>query len=216
MKLDWMKTFIEEQELYAQHATCADIYVSALVIDHSVPQSISHGYNGTPSGMVECEELDELIIKFSKEFSREQLWKMVIGDKKISSECKAALPSWFGRYKDDHAEWVVAEELKVLSRMNPADYEKLPEDVQTRLKHNYVHYAWEIHGEANALGKCHVDLSDPKYALMVNYSPCFECAKNIIARGLKRVYYRNEWIDIFWGRSSLDFLRAHGIEVVQY
>lgn len=216
MKDSWLETFAEEAELYAKHATCADIFVSALVIDEGEPTSISHGYNGTPHGVLQCDELDLLMRYFSEKVPHKDV-PLYLGEKAPFS--KTGLETVRKVIRDYHNEamdWLVHKQLTILQNLPEERYKAIPADKDLRLRINFVHYKYEIHAEANALGKLSLDLHHGPYALLVNYSPCFECAKNILSRGLKKVYYRNEWIDPRWEESSLHFLRISGVDVIHY
>ncbi len=216
MKDKWIETFSEELELYARHATCADIYVSSLVIDESIPSAVSHGYNGTPHGFLQCDELDAVMRHFSGKVPQKDISKL-FGDKEIfTKDGYAEIHKVIRDYKNEDYDWLVRKQLAIIAGLPAEEYFAIPSSKELRLKINYVHYKYEIHAEANALGKLGMDLHHGPYALMVNYSPCFECAKNIIARGIPRVYYRNEWIDPRWEESSLEFLRMSGVDLVHY
>ncbi len=217
MKDKWLETFSEELELYAKHATCADIYVSALVIDESVPTAISHGYNGTPHGFLQCDELDTLMRHFSENIPQKDISSLFGGDSKVfNDEGLKIVRKLIRDYKNEDYDWIIRKQMSILAGLAPERYKDIPNDKALRLKINFVHYKYEIHAEANALGKLGMELHNGPYALMVNYSPCFECAKNIITRGIRKVYYRNEWIDPRWEESSLHFLKLSGVEMIHY
>ncbi|HDL60201.1 MAG TPA: dCMP deaminase, partial [candidate division WOR-3 bacterium] len=43
--------------------------------------------------------------------------------------------------------------------------------------------------------------------------PCMECAKLIVASGIKRVVYTEEYIDKRFNETSRDFLNINGVKV---
>jgi deoxycytidylate deaminase len=217
MKDSWMQTFIKELELYANHATCADIYVSALVIDETYPTALSKGYNGTPRGIIHCEELNDLIVRFAERYNPSQIAGFIDSEGVLNEKGVKETSEFIGRYKDNHAAIVAGRQLLSLSRMDDDTLKSLTGNKLTRLNANIIHYRWEIHAEANALGKIgYLDLNDKRYSIMINWSPCFECAKNIIARGLKRVYYRNEFVDPRWDDSSVEFMKLSGVDIIKF
>lgn len=70
------------------------------------------------------------------------------------------------------------------------------------------------HAELNAIGNCPVDST--LYAdvrMMVTLHPCYSCAKQIVNRGIKTVYYIWEY-----GREEYvtDYLKGLGVKVERY
>ncbi len=83
-----------------------------------------------------------------------------------------------------------------------------------------LHSKWsvinEIHAEVNALNWISKRDIDDTCVLYTYYSPCEQCAKQILSYGIKNVYYCNE----YRGRTSsgtdgLKFLRERGINCSQ-
>lgn len=54
---DWDKTFIEIAEKFAEHSTCVKRKVGAVLVKDL--RILSTGYNGTPSGFPNCEDIFE-------------------------------------------------------------------------------------------------------------------------------------------------------------
>lgn len=52
---DWDKTFIEIAEKFAEHSTCVKRKVGAVLVKDL--RILSTGYNGTPSGLPNCEDI---------------------------------------------------------------------------------------------------------------------------------------------------------------
>lgn len=70
------------------------------------------------------------------------------------------------------------------------------------------------HAEMNAIGNLTVStLGLQDVSMMVTLHPCFSCAKQIVNKGIKKVYYIWEY-----GREKFvtDYLRDRGVEVVLY
>lgn len=83
-----------------------------------------------------------------------------------------------------------------------------------------LHSKWscinEIHAEVNALNWVSKKDIDDTCAIYTYYSPCEQCAKQILSYGIKNVYY----IEQYQGRSSsgmdgLKFLSERGINCMQ-
>jgi dCMP deaminase len=69
-----------------------------------------------------------------------------------------------------------------------------------------------LHAESNAISKVAKSSNSSEDAdLYVTLSPCFECAKLIIQSGIKRVFYREEYIQ----KDGLDLLIKAGIQCLQ-
>ncbi len=68
-----------------------------------------------------------------------------------------------------------------------------------------------LHAEENALAKLARSTNSSVDAdLFVTLAPCFQCAKMIIACGIKRVVYKEKYL----GNQGVPLLRQAGIEVV--
>jgi dCMP deaminase len=70
------------------------------------------------------------------------------------------------------------------------------------------------HAELNAIGNCPVDTSlYVDVRMMVTLHPCFSCAKQIVNRGIKTVYYIWDY-----GREEFvsEYLKSLGVQVIQY
>ena len=77
------------------------------------------------------------------------------------------------------------------------------------------HREWSIlnesHAETNALNWIAKGDIDDTYALYTYYSPCENCAKNIISYGIKKVYYLHLYPS---GSDALKFLQDNKIECI--
>lgn len=54
MKKDWDLTFLQIAKLISEHSTCARVQVGAVLVKDR--RIISCGYNGVPSGQLECKQ----------------------------------------------------------------------------------------------------------------------------------------------------------------
>ena len=69
-----------------------------------------------------------------------------------------------------------------------------------------------MHAELNAIcGAAKNGIALDGTSLFVTHSPCFDCAKIILAAGIKDVYYLYEYRD----NSSILFLKNHNVNVCQ-
>lgn len=76
------------------------------------------------------------------------------------------------------------------------------------------HHLWssynEVHSEINAISKALIPVNGS--VAIVNYSPCFNCAKTFVAFGIVKVYYKHEYDDF---ENVLQFLKSQDIEVIK-
>lgn len=72
---------------------------------------------------------------------------------------------------------------------------------------------WSVlHAEANAILKLAKSTQSAEGAtLYLTLSPCKECSKLILQAGIARVVYLENYSDT----SGLDFLRKHGVQILQ-
>lgn len=70
-----------------------------------------------------------------------------------------------------------------------------------------------IHAEANAIGFASRNgIPTEGATLYTTLSPCIKCSQLIIASGIKRVIYVNEYRDL----SGIEYLSNNGIEVIKW
>jgi dCMP deaminase len=70
-----------------------------------------------------------------------------------------------------------------------------------------------IHAEANAIAKlAKSNESGAGSEMYITHAPCIECAKQIYAAGISKVYYKTK----YRSESGIDFLTKCRIEVQQY
>lgn len=75
--------------------------------------------------------------------------------------------------------------------------------------HNWSLYN-EIHAEVNAISKALVSVDGA--VAFVNYSPCFNCAKTLVAFGITKIYYNKKYDDF---DKVCEFLVSQGIDVIE-
>lgn len=84
-----------------------------------------------------------------------------------------------------------------------------------KMKHREWSAVNELHAEINAIVKCNTSLSGAK--LYTTYSPCVDCAKCIIASGIKKVVYVKQNMRAFdqvatlFSRNSIIFVNVNFI-----
>lgn len=72
---------------------------------------------------------------------------------------------------------------------------------------------FEVHAEMNAISKLAGSTSSGEGStLYCNYSPCIQCAKNIIPTGITRIVYDKDFDDIALVK---EFLEKNGIKVIK-
>jgi dCMP deaminase len=87
-----------------------------------------------------------------------------------------------------------------------------------------AHHQWslvhEIHAEMNAMAKAHKNgVSVEGATIYVNYSPCFNCAKQLIVHGIKRVVFREIYDGLFSTSSKTGvrhLLAENGVELERW
>lgn len=88
----------------------------------------------------------------------------------------------------------------------PSGFDNVCEDEEGRTKW-YV-----LHAEANAILKLAASTQSAEGAtLYLTLSPCRECSKLVLQAGIRRLVYIDEYSD----GEGINFLRNHGIEVLQ-
>ena len=143
----WDETFIEIAESFAAHSSCVKRKVGAILVKDL--RIISTGYNGTPSGLVNCDEV----------------------------------------FKDGS---LVGHLLN-----------------GTEITHHEFSERFEIHAEQNCLltaAKNGISVKD--CSLYITTAPCVNCAKIIIAAGIKKVIYK----EIYKNNFGILLLEEAGIE----
>lgn len=101
------------------------------------------------------------------------------------------------------------------------DQEAEPEEVMLNFGFTKTKAGWMrnrtkrevLHAESNAISKIARSTQSSEGAtLYVTMSPCFECSKQIIQAGIKKIVYAQQYRDT----TPITFLRKANIEVVKY
>lgn len=159
----WDKTFIEIAEKFAEHSTCVKRKVGAVLVKDL--RILSTGYNGTPSGFCNCNE----VFKYRDEKTG-----------KINLNTGVVYVSNF--------------------QLNARDF----------ITHHDFAERYEIHAEQNCLSFAAKNgVSTDSCILYVTTAPCAQCAKLIIASGIKEVVYK----EIYKNGFGLDLLKEADIKV---
>lgn len=79
---------------------------------------------------------------------------------------------------------------------------------------NFIHSRYEVHAEQNAIAfslKAGTNISGS--TLYTTLLPCMECAKLIVASGIKRVVYIEDYEDKRFRETSENFLKINRVLV---
>lgn len=161
MKLKYKKLYKNVLKEYQQFSKCARLKVAALLVNDG--RILCCGYNGTPSGQTNCNELFTIIDgKFYIRDSITEPWSEV-------SESK---------WKELHHEFAEKN---------------------------------EIHAEMNCIAQgfrngINVENTD----LIISLQPCDNCAKLIVASGIKHVWFVDEYDRT---SNSINYLTNNGVKI---
>ena len=159
--ITWEQTFIKIAELFAQRSSCVKRKVGAILAKDK--RILSSGYNGTPSGFVNCNKVFES------------------GDLKNGVLVK-----------------------KHGNKIHNITLEKIT--------HHDFAERYEIHAEQNCLAyAARNGVNTEGCDIYVTTAPCAQCAKLIIAAGIKKVYYK----EIYKNSDGLNLLSDANIETIQ-
>ena len=208
------RVFLEILETIKKQSTCSFYKTGALIVKDN--RIVSIGYNGTPSGFPQCNELNEFL---------EWVLKNRDDREKVESLLDCVL-------ENNCSHDLLAEKFVLFEKYPLAEYRPLRERIkETALKmleeleegkevdlyrYNFIHSRYEIHAEQNAIAysvKAGTNINGSTiYSALL---PCMECAKLIVASGIKRVVYTEDYTDKRFNESSVDFLRMNGVDVVK-
>lgn len=163
-------------------SNCTGSHVAACLIDGD--RIVSQGWNGTPRGMVNCNDIFTPVEN----------------------------GAWIVPLLNDIKEWLI-DYVRINMPASLDEYvqglnnpEAKSVTVNQELK-DYLHGKWsekyEIHAEMNMLFNTmrqQADISDiSKCVVYITHSPCAQCMKNLAALGIKHIKYR----EVYW-RDSLE------------
>lgn len=142
----WDETFLKIASTFASRSTCIKRQVGAVLVKDL--RILSTGYNGTPSGFFNCEDV----------FKDKDLNKGVINR------------GWYDSFQGiDHVN-------------------------RECINHHDFSEKYEIHAEQNCIAfAARNGVSTGDCTLYVTTAPCVHCAKLIIAAGIKRVVYKDDY-----------------------
>jgi len=88
-----------------------------------------------------------------------------------------------------------------------------PEDIaEDPSEHHLYQNQYEIHAEANAIGfAARHGVSTDGCDIYISCSPCYSCAKTIVASGIKRVFYRDKYD---YDSAAVEFLERCGVKCI--
>lgn len=171
MKKDWDKTFLEIADIFANQSSCVKRKVGAVLVKDL--RILSTGYNGTPSGFYNCEDV----------FTQ--------GDGSVDLEN--------GVFKGK----MHTDQFGIVKTIRSHIY----------LNHHDFAERYEIHAEQNCLSFAAKNgVSTEDCILYITTAPCVNCAKIIIASGIKEVIYK----DSYKNQDGINLLRDSKITVWQY
>jgi len=102
--------------------------------------------------------------------------------------------------KDSNGNWIDKESREIL-------------EGEDKLLHHVWSNRYEIHAEVNALSKMTMNgISSNGADLYITHSPCFNCAKTIIASGIDTIYYKEDYDNVNY---VVEFLHDNGVRSVK-
>lgn len=169
MKNFWDNEFMKTLSIFEGQSKCVARKVCCIIVKNN--NILSIGLNGSISGSMNC---NDLYLKEDGVWYRRALNKYEEDDLKYT-------------YPTDYYEPIIKNGITYYC----VDY---MDDFNI-----YSHHFWseqhEVHAEMNAIKKAtvdgHYDISDSTF--YISSFPCFNCAKQIVLYGVKRVVYREPY-----------------------
>ncbi len=199
------KTFLDILRIITQKSTCSFFKTGALVVKDN--RIVSMGYNGTPSGFPQCNELQEVL-----EFVEQKKYDLgrvcsQFGIGQVISELKNRF-SYFRKYTPNFLDFFqdkLQESIKtIIASEEKVDFYSL----------NFIHSRYEVHAEQNAIAfSLNAGTNISGSTLYTTLLPCMECAKLIVASGINRVVYIEDYEDKRFRETSENFLKINGVLV---
>lgn len=189
----------------SEYSTCNYYKVGAILVN-PFNGNMVFGYNGTPSGVIECHEIDYMINSIIDDFNN--------GNKSDNIDEHQSVVRLIDKYKNNEmSKSIILEQFYLLLDFILDESSGITITKTERKYFNIVHSKYEIHAEQNCLLKFNEN-SNNDLLLYVSMMPCFECAKLIIASNkISDIYYINEYIDKKYNESSINLLKGCGINV---
>jgi len=216
MKEKYLKQFSKIVKNISELSTCFFRNVGAVVVKDN--RIISEGYNGAPSGMIECIEVSSIILKVFdmltgenslKEYGLEEVYRNL--DNKYSSK---VIFETFVRIRKSIESFRLSEKYKWEKYLKMYKEDKERFKMEFVKKFNFVHNVYEIHAEMNAIttaAKFGISLNNS--VIISTHKPCIDCAKAIVSAGIREVYYLEDYKDSRNNYISSDeFFELNGIK----
>lgn len=181
---NWPDTFFEIANIMAQRSTCCKKQVGAVITKDN--KIISCGYNGVVSGAEHCTGVlyDKIIRTIRGQEGS--------AHKMISPEAGSTI--YFYDISFGKELYRVKVPSQVTDNPNRHSNDIVDYIYKEVIEKDYIkswHSEWslknEIHAELNAIFNASQSLEGT--TLYVTLSPCIECAKAIVASGIKKVYF---------------------------
>lgn len=191
-------------------STCYKRKVAAIVTTND-GRVLSMGYNGTPPGYFQCDELALVIDKLFS-YTKDPVHTLV---NNADEFIHTTLDNFVIKYDINTIYKILS---RLLSEIKKRDVKKLLNmEIPDLIRElNFVHYKFEVHAEQNAISLCaRRGISLENTSIFITMLPCIDCAKLIISSGIKTVYYVDEYIDKNYNESSKDFLEENGVAVIR-
>ncbi len=200
------KTFLEILEIVRKQSSCVYYKTGSLVVKEN--RVVSMGYNGSPSKFPQCDELQE-VLEYAYNYKDEVMVIFRRGEVNAFIEHYFERFSFFYKYSKDFSIFYKDKLNKALKSIllesaTPGDFYTL----------NFIHSRYEVHAEQNAIAfslKAGTNINGS--TLYTSLLPCMECAKLIVASGIKRVVYVEDYEDKRFKENSKEFLEINGLEV---
>jgi len=206
------EVFLEILDTIKKQSTCSYYKTGALIVKDN--RIVSMGYNGTPPGFPQCNELQE-VLEWLVENPKKALSLInpitdLQLEKLLKNETFKKFPL-FSKYSEVRIRPIFSRLVEII----PIILKKLEKDGRIDLyDFNFVHSRYEIHAEQNAIAySLRAGTNIEGATIYSALLPCMECAKLIVASGIKRVVYIEEYIDKRFNETSRDFLNINEVKV---
>lgn len=188
--------FYDTAKIWKRGSTCARLKVGAVIVNSKTNRIISTGYNGTPKGMVNCNELFT-----SKHFTtRDGASSQFFVNKKILDLLDRNIDVSTSEGDKKLADLEYKENFFYL-QAGPKEYTvkgfyaSIKEESWRSLHHTFSELN-EVHAEPNAIlnmfkDGTHTQMEDA--VIYVTTAPCLNCIKLIASTGIKKVFYEKEY-----------------------
>lgn len=182
----WHQIFMDRLEVLASRSLCLKMNTAASIVSET--QEIASGYNGTFSHHTECVDYWHEYYKQNIQ-NRVELSSVDKNSGIASGTVDSAVDDMKNTYASTFARWIESDEFRLL--------------------HKEWSKANEMHAEANALKM--ISSRDAKNCILYTlYSPCDQCAKDIIAHNIHTVCYRYKYKH---GEEALKRLQSCGVSL---